>query len=196
MKIPLGITGERRTRAFEFVVRDLKQLKSGRRCSESGDVDMFDSTASIESTPAQSPLQPLRKNVLQRFNVDDPIQKNLFLRELNLYSTEFMEQSPSTNDQDLSGLDDAAQDSSNEESQNHQIKGKTVYHVAARDVPLTNVSEKKIGEMFDARKGMHHDLVVHTKRAWKPNKKYDDLRKVERSKAKKDGKRGTQKQGK
>lgn len=211
MKIPLGMTSDRRTKAFEFVVRDLKQLKSGRRSSENGDAYSVDNYRKI--SPPKSPCQPPRKTLLQRFNVDDPVEKNLFLKELNLYSTDFMKNMTESNDHNMevdceivggavnssdgnSMPNDTATTTSKTSDSSPKASGKAVYHVAAKNVLSTNVTEKKIGEMFDARKGMNYDLVVNTKRAWKPNKKYDDLRKVERPNMKKGGKQRGPKPGK
>lgn len=201
MKIPLGMTADRRTKAFDFVVRDLKQLKDGGLNNENGEVYPFEN---FETTsPLQSPVQPMRKTLLQRFNVDDPVEKNLFLKELDLYSTDLMNNIKENNEveNDFQVSNDNLEHNqctniSNADTEatacvpkpELKVKEKAVYHVAARNVPSSNVTEKKIGEMFDARKGMTHDLVVNTKRAWKPNKKYDDLRKVERHSMKKEGK--------
>lgn len=209
MKIPLGMTGERRTKAFDFVVRDLKQLKNGRRSSENGDAYLCDDYR--KTSPVRSPIQPMRKTLLQRFNVDDPVEKNLFLKELNLYSTDVVKSMKENNDCALSnacGEDSGGLESSQcenflngtvasmtETGQDPDGPSKRVYHVAAKNVLSTNVTEKKIGEMFDARKGMSDDLVVNTKRAWKPNKKYDDLRKVERPPTKKESKHRGPKSG-
>jgi hypothetical protein len=178
MKIPLGMTSDRRTKPFEFVVRDLRQLKDVRRQDESSrDTSWLD--LQPFSPLIENSVQASRKTLLQRFEVDDPIQKNLFLKELNLYSTDFLKNvSGNTNSEafqrggvtnsilgnDQSNGDDVEMDFSQSES-----KEKSLYHVAAKNVMATNVIEKKIGE---------RDLVVTTKRAWKPNKKYDDLRKV------------------
>lgn len=201
MKIPLGMTADRRTKAFDFVVRDLKQLKDGGQNNENSEVYPFEN---VETTsPLQSPVQPMRKTLLQRFNVDDPVEKNLFLKELDLYSTDFIDNIKENNkvENDFQVSDDSSErnqctNTSNEDTEDTvtapkpkpKAKENAVYHVAAKNVlSSTNVTEKKIGEMFDARKGMSHDLVVNTKRAWKPNKKYDDLRKVERPSMKKEG---------
>lgn len=206
MKIPLGMTADRRTKAFDYVVRDLKQLK--RDAGENNEVYPFES---YKSTSPQRPVQPMRKTLLQRFNVDDPVEKNLFLKELDLYSTDFLKNMRESEEVDnCIEMNDACDLQSNQSTNlsnateatapvprpETKVTEKAVYHVAAKNVPSSNVPEKKIGEMFDARKGMSHDLVVNTKRAWKPNKKYDDLRKVERSSMKKEAKARGPKPGK
>ncbi|CAB4020741.1 Hypothetical predicted protein [Paramuricea clavata] len=185
MKIPLGMTSDRRTKPFEFVVRDLQQLKDVRRHGESSrDTSWLDlqSYSPLLDSSAQAP----RRTLLQRFQVDDPIQKNLFLKELNLYSTDFLRNIAGNNENDVHGGETAnvvgnqQSNGDNVEMDFIQSEGseKSLYHVAAKNVMATNVPEKKIGESFGARKGVSHELVMNTKRAWKPNKKYDDLRKV------------------
>ena len=187
MKIPLGMTSDRRTKPFEFVVRDLRQLKDVGKRSESSAASWLD--LQTYSPHLDSSTQIPRKTLLQRFQVDDPVQKNLFLKELNLYSTDFLK-NIAGNDENgeiqragadaMSVLGNRQSNSDNVQFNMSQAEGneKSLYHVAAKNVMATNVPEKKIGESFGARKGVSHDLVMNTKRAWKPNKKYDDLRKV------------------
>ncbi|XP_028397924.1 uncharacterized protein LOC114521625 isoform X2 [Dendronephthya gigantea] len=179
MKIPLGMTSDRRTKPFEFVVRDLRQLKNNEKHS-SDDTSWLNLQAS--SPPHDSLPETPRKTLLQRFQVDDPVQKNLFLRELNLYSTDFLNNVARNNE---NGVPQQSDGTENQQSNGEDMditqsedREKSLYHVAAKNVLGTNVPERKIGESFGARKGLSHDLVMNTKRAWKPNKKYDDLRKV------------------
>ena len=178
MKIPLGMTSNRRTKPFEFVVRDLRQLKDVRKQGEnSRDASWLD--LQPFSPVIDNSVQASRKTLLQRFQVDDPIQKNLFLKELNLYSTDFLKNISGNNNSDVlqhggesrSVLENVQSNGDDMEIDFNQSEsnGKSLYHVAAKNVMATNVTEKKIGE---------RDLVMNTKRAWKPNKKYDDLRKV------------------
>lgn len=192
MRIPLGITSDRRTKSFEFVVRDLKQLKDSRRMDESSRDTSWLNLQSYSPLIDSSDQAP-RKTLLQRFHVDDPIEKNLFLKELNLYSTDFLKNIAENNDYGvLRRVDETVNEAGIRERSSGPLQSgngkmdfsqsesneKLVYHVTAKDVLATNVPEKKIGESFGARKGVSNDLVMNTKRAWKPNKKYDDLRKV------------------
>lgn len=187
MKIPLGMTSDRRTKPFEFVVRDLRQLKDvGKRSSESSATSWLD--LQTYSPHLDNSTQMPRKTLLQRFQVDDPVQKNLFLKELNLYSTDLLKNIAGNDENSgiqrsgdtMNVLENIQSNSDNVQLNTSQAEGneKSLYHVAAKNVMATNVPEKKIGESFGARKGVSHDLVMNTKRAWKPNKKYDDLRKV------------------
>ena len=175
MKIPLGMTSDRRTKPFEFVVRDLRQLKDVRGRHDERDASWLD--LQPFSPHIDSSAQTSRKTLLQKFQVDDPIEKNLFLKELNLYSTDFLKNIAENNENDEFQHGDETKDAiGNQQSNGDNVEmdqfnpsEKSLYHVAAKNVMATNVPEKKIGE---------RDLVVNTKRAWKPNKKYDDLRKV------------------
>ena len=186
MKIPLGMTSDRRTKPFEFVVRDLRQLNNPRRSESSEDPS---SSVVPYSTFHDNSAQVPRKTLLQKFEVDDPIQKNLFLKELNLYSTDFLKNMTGNDENGIiqpngeTGNVVAGNVQSNDDNvkinfSQSESSEKSLYHVASKNVLATNVPEKKIGESFGARKGVSHDLVMNTKRAWKPNKKYDDLRKV------------------
>ena len=183
MKIPLGMTSDRRTKPFEFVVRDLRQLKDAGRRSEISATSWLDLQTC--SPHLDSTSQIPRKTLLQRFQVDDPVQKKLFLKELNLYSTDILkniagngEVQPAGDAMNVLGNKQNKGDNVQVNVSQAEMNEKSLYHVAAKNVMGTNVPEKKIGESFGARKGMSHDLVMNTKRAWKPNKKYEDLRKV------------------
>jgi hypothetical protein len=176
MKIPLGMTSDRRTKPFEFVVRDLRQLKDVHGRHDERDASWLD-LQPFSPHCIDSSAQTSRKTLLQKFQVDDPIEKNLFLKELNLYSTDFLKNIAENNENDEFQPGDETKDAiGNQQSNGDNVEmdqfnpsEKSLYHVAAKNVMATNVPEKKIGE---------RDLVVNTKRAWKPNKKYDDLRKV------------------
>lgn len=186
MKIPLGMTSDRRTKPFEFVVRDLRQFKDVRKQGvDESSLDASWLDLQSYSSMLDSSVQTPRKTLLQRFHVDDAIQKNLFLKELNLYSTDLLKNISGSNQSNALRYGGEAVSANQWSNRAHPEvilsdggDGKSLYHVAAKNVMATSAPEKKIGESFGARKGVSHDLVMNTKRAWKPNKKYDDLRKV------------------
>ena len=182
MKIPLGMTSDRRTKPFEFVVRDLQQLKDTEKHSSDDTFWLSLHPQQPSSSLLDPSIETPRKTLLQRFQMDDPVRKNLFLRELNLYSTDFLNNVAGNNEngvpQQSGGTENKQSNRKDMDINQSEDREKSLYHVAAKNVLGTNVPERKIGESFGARKGVSHDLVMNTKRAWKPNKKYDDLRKV------------------
>ncbi|XP_046853814.1 uncharacterized protein LOC124446964 isoform X2 [Xenia sp. Carnegie-2017] len=172
MKIPLGMTSNRRTKPFELVVRNLQHIKFSdfHRPDDLECFEEFDSYSSIVDNTSQTS----RKTLLQRFHMDDPIQKNLFLKELNLCSTEMLKNV--SRKEEISDRPNG--NIKMEKSQpmhkdinpvfNHSEDVRSLYHVTAKNVVSSNIPEKKLGE--GAVKCVNHDLVVSTKRAWKPNK--------------------------